>query len=86
MIPTSLSNLTQLETLNVFDNKLSGTLPIGLSHSKNIKKLVVAQNDLIETEAYSSLLLFKNGPNFKPNNGFTPSTKTVIASETSEGN
>ena len=86
IIPTELGNLSSLEVLNVFHNKLSGTLPMKLSHSKNLKKLVIAKNDLIQTEAFSSVQFFKNDQIFQTKNGIRPSSKTVIASETSEDN
>jgi hypothetical protein len=86
VLPTSLGSLSELEVLNVFDNDLSGTLPIGLSFSKNLRKMIVAENNIIETDSYSSLLLFNNDKDFTPVDGITPSTKTVIASESSDEN
>ncbi len=78
--------MIKLEILNVFDNNLSGTIPLGLTHSKSLKRLVIAENDLIETEAYSSLLLFKNDKKFIPSNSLAPAVKTIVASEASDDN
>jgi Leucine-rich repeat (LRR) protein len=83
-IPSSLSNLTNLEVFNVFDNSIFGTLPIELSYSKNLKQIVIAKNNIIENDAFASLLLFENITDQK--NNLAPSVKTIIATETSDDN
>ncbi len=84
-LPTALGNLENLEVLNVFDNNLSGTIPFGLSESKTLTKLIIAENEIILSDALSDVLLFEVD---NENTRFiTPSTftnKTVLAIETSD--
>lgn len=86
-IPVALGELKYLEVLNVFDNGLTGTLPFGLSESKSLKSLVVAENDLIITDTFADIRLFKvdnNKTRFITPNAFK--NKTVLAIETSDDN
>jgi Leucine-rich repeat (LRR) protein len=85
-LPITIGNLSNLEILNVFDNNLTGTLPIGLLNSKKIKKIIIDANEIIDTEAYASLLLFNKDSNFNPNTSLLPSAKSIIAIETSDDN
>ncbi len=85
-VPDNMGNLEQIEIFNVFDNDLAGVLPKGLAKCRNLKELVVAENNFTNADDFSVALLSTTGTKInleeKPNS--TKSTETIIAVERNE--
>lgn len=86
LVPVNIGDLKHLKVLNLFDNDLTGTIPYNLLNNTNLKQLVVAENNLTNTQAFAKVMLFdgENESLFKDNSVITPSSKKVMAIETSD--
>jgi hypothetical protein len=85
-LPGSIIYLKNLEVFNVFDNKLSGELPSGLSQINTLREVVIAENDFTNAQQFSFVLMSNSAQlNFRETSGLPP-TKSVIAIETSDEN
>ncbi len=87
-IPATVSQLKNIQVFNVFDNLLTGTIPIQLASQRSLEELIIAENDFINTEAISIVLLSKSGSmlDLNKNTSITPPANSVIAIETEEEN
>ena len=83
-IPASFNNLDKIEVFNVFDNDLSGELPKTLAGNRNLRELMVAENNFTNSEIFSVILLSNSGGVDLNQSNFNPSAKSVIAIETSD--
>ncbi|QNJ98995.1 leucine-rich repeat domain-containing protein [Constantimarinum furrinae] len=84
-VPASLGNLTAVEVFNVFDNDLKGSLPAELASNNNLRELMIAENDFVNTEIFSVVLLSNSGSGLNLKSpSLSPQAKTIIAIESPE--
>lgn len=60
-VPEGLGALPKIEVFNVFDNDLYGSLPKGLATCKNLRELMVAENNFDNPQDFSVVLLSNSG-------------------------
>ncbi len=83
-VPASLENLEQLEIFNVFDNNLYGSLPAGLGKLRTLKEFMVAENNFVNSNEISTILLSNSANMSLEGKVLNPSSKSIIAIETSD--
>ena len=83
-IPESLGNLAAIEVFNVFDNNLNGALPKSLAKCRNLKQLMVAENDFTNPEDFSIVVLSNGSADLDLTNQPVAPTHSIIAIERDE--